>query len=219
MRIGSKGDGIQHHELSDMQAYELMALASCRHASDYKDRLPIAQSFVTGLVTLDRLIDVTPEDLFKTFGFEEFESIRFKATIELGRISSRQGSGVKPLASNPSEIWKYLRPIIGKDRQEHFVVLILDTKLRVYRHVDLFKGTLTGAPVGVREVLREAIRDNACAIALAHNHPSGDTTPSPSDIATTRSIIAACKIFEINMVDHVIIGDGDYFSMRVMNVI
>jgi DNA repair protein RadC len=92
--------------------------------------------------------------------------------------------------------------------QEELRVVLLDTRNRVMSVETVYVGSLNAAIVRPAEVFREAVRRNACAVIVAHNHPSGDPTPSPEDIATTRAIIAAGQLLEIETLDHLIIGQG-----------
>ncbi|WP_258111598.1 RadC family protein [Alicyclobacillus sp. SP_1] len=103
----------------------------------------------------------------------------------------------------------------GADR-EHFVVILLDTKHRVRGIHTVSIGSLDASIVHPREVLKPAILGNSSGIIVAHNHPSGDPTPSPEDIAVTRRLAEACKIMGINLLDHIIVGDGRYSSLQAL---
>ena len=98
--------------------------------------------------------------------------------------------------------------------QEHFVCLYLDTKLKLIKRVTVGIGTLDSALVHPRDVYRQAVKTTAAAIIAAHNHPSGDPTPSPQDVTLTKRLVEAGEVMGINLIDHIIIGDGCYTSMR-----
>jgi DNA repair protein RadC len=98
--------------------------------------------------------------------------------------------------------------------QEHFRVVILDTKNRVQKVHTVYIGTLNSALIRTGEVFKEAIRLNAAAIILSHNHPSGEPTPSPEDVLVTRQIVQAGQMLEIEVLDHLVIGNGRFVSMR-----
>ena len=96
--------------------------------------------------------------------------------------------------------------------QESFWVLLLNNKHRLLRRIRVTKGLVNRSLVHPREVFREAIRENASAVILAHNHPSGDPAPSTEDISITERLVDAGKIIGIQVLDHLILGDGTYYS-------
>jgi DNA repair protein RadC len=98
--------------------------------------------------------------------------------------------------------------------QEHFIVLLLDTKNRFMAHRIVSRGTLDSSAAHPREVFKEAIRESASAVILMHNHPSGDPEPSPEDRSVTRQLVEAGAILGIRVLDHLILGRGRYYSFR-----
>lgn len=98
--------------------------------------------------------------------------------------------------------------------QEHMRILILNTKNRVLRAHEQYVGSLNSCTVRVGELFREAIRSNAAAIVIVHNHPSGDPTPSPEDVELTRGIAAAGTLLDIELLDHVVVGADGHVSLR-----
>src|SRR6185503_526396 len=98
--------------------------------------------------------------------------------------------------------------------QEELRLLVLDTKHQLLASVMLYRGSLNSAPARIAEVFREAVRQNAAAIAVAHNHPSGDPTPSRDDIAFTESLVAAGELMSIEVLDHLVFGHARYVSLR-----
>ena len=135
----------------------------------------------------------------------------------------------KPTIREPDAVYRVVRPIIdaatGGDRQESFMILLLNTKNRlIVPPVEATRGLLDTSPVHPREVFREAVRNSAASVILAHNHPSGDPTPSKEDIDITRRLIEAAKIIGIRIVDHVIVGRPSpetpgYVSLREKNLV
>lgn len=103
---------------------------------------------------------------------------------------------------------------LSVEAQEHFVVLVLDTRNHVRDTVTVYVGNVNSSVVRVAEVLRPAIVQNCPAIILAHNHPSGDPDPSPEDVSVTRSIIQAGKLFDIEILDHIVIGADRFVSLK-----
>ena len=129
----------------------------------------------------------------------------------------------------PDAVYKIIRPIIdaatGGDKQESFMVLLLNTKNRlIMTPVEATRGLLDTSPVHPREGFREAVRNSAASVILAHNHPSGDPTPSKEDIDITRRLAEAGKILGIRILDHVICGrpsdtSPGYVSLREKNLV
>ncbi len=98
--------------------------------------------------------------------------------------------------------------------QEHLRVLLLDTRNRVLDIVEVYQGSVNTSQVRVGEVFKAAIRRNATAVVIVHNHPSGDPTPSPDDLAVTRACVQAGKLMDVEVLDHLVIGQGRYVSMK-----
>jgi DNA repair protein RadC len=103
---------------------------------------------------------------------------------------------------------------MGALEQEHLRVMLLDTRNRLMRIVEVYRGSLNSSLVRIGEVLRDAVRSNAAAVIVVHNHPSGDPTPSPEDVSLTRSIVEAGKILDIEVLDHLVIGKNRFVSLK-----
>jgi len=114
--------------------------------------------------------------------------------------------------TNSKELFEYLNSHIRDRNRESFVLILLDAKNRVLATQTLSEGTLTASSVYPREVVRTALEHHAAAVIFAHNHPSGDTNPSPEDISITRQLVFACKVMGIQVHEHLIIGGDSYFS-------
>lgn len=120
----------------------------------------------------------------------------------------------KPSFNSPASAAAVLRDL-ETEVQEHLVVLVLDRRNKLIRRINLYKGSVNSSQVRVGEVFRDAIILSGSAIIVAHNHPSGDPTPSPDDVAVTRAIREAGKILDIEVLDHVIIGhSGKWSSLK-----
>ncbi|HOC22046.1 MAG: DNA repair protein RadC [Chloroflexi bacterium] len=136
------------------------------------------------------------------------------AALELGRRLMAESPEERFQIRAPQDAANLLIPLIGHQEQEHFVVLYLDTRNRVMDREVLYKGSLNTSLVRIAEVFRGAIRRNCAAIIVAHNHPSGDPSPSPEDVALTRRLVEAGKLVEVEVLDHVVIGQGRFVSLR-----
>ncbi|HOV48147.1 MAG TPA: DNA repair protein RadC [Anaerolineae bacterium] len=136
------------------------------------------------------------------------------AALELGRRLMAESPEERFQIRAPQDAANLLIPLIGHQEQEHFVVLYLDTRNRVMDREVLYKGSLNTSLVRIAEVFRGAIRRNCAAIIVAHNHPSGEPSPSPEDVALTRRLVEAGKLVEVEVLDHVVIGQGRFVSLR-----
>jgi DNA repair protein RadC len=125
-----------------------------------------------------------------------------------------EAAGDKVQVRSPADAAALLMPEIGSLEQEHFVVLLLDTRNRVIGQEVLYKGSLNTSHIRVGEVFREAIRRNCAAILVAHNHPSFDCSPSPEDHALTRLLVEAGKTLDVDVVDHLIVSCKNFVSLR-----
>jgi DNA repair protein RadC len=152
-------------------------------------------------------------DISEITGLEGFEVLRAQALIEIGRRSAKTTRGEITTIESPEDAFELLQYLQGEKR-EHFVAILLDAKAQVMRVANIHIGTLTASIVGAREVFREAIRDGASSIIVAHNHPSGDPTPSPEDIEVTQKLFEIGEMLDIPVLDHIIIGERYALSLR-----
>ena len=169
--------------------------------------------------TVAQMIDLDVGDMDKVEGFRSTASERLVAGVELAKRGLNQGLGIMPSITNPSEGVAHLIDLRGL-RKEHFVTLLLNARNQLISREDIAVGTLNSSLVHPREVFAPAIASSAASMILAHNHPSGDVTPSREDIELTRRMKQAGEILGIEVVDHLIVGgDGAKFlSMREANV-
>ena len=136
------------------------------------------------------------------------------AAFELGRRLALEGDEARPAITSPADIARLLQGELELLAQEELRLLALDTKHRVLASVMLYRGSVSAAPVRIAEVFGEALRRNATAIALAHNHPSGDPEPSADDVEMTRALVEAGRLLDVDVLDHVVFGRGLYVSLR-----
>lgn len=137
-----------------------------------------------------------------------------KAAIELGRRLTLEAPEERPSISSPADAAALEQYEMQALEKEHLRVILLDTRNHVIHIEDAFQGSVNSSVVRVAEVFTPAIRRNATSIIIVHNHPSGDPSPSPEDIAITRRMVEAGKLMEIAVLDHLIIGHGRYVSMK-----
>lgn len=164
---------------------------------------------------LSFLRDLSIEELRACKGLGRVKAITLKAAMEIGRRSMHTDPFWKNLQiGGPKDAMSVFENEMTHLKKEEVHMLLLDTRHRVIRHVTISSGGLASAGIYPRELLREAIKANAAAFVLAHNHPSGDPKPSPDDIATTKSLRKAADLIGIEMVDHIVVGHGSCESLK-----
>ncbi len=160
------------------------------------------------------LSEASIADLCAVHGIGMDKAVTICAAVELGRrISKQRVKRNAPDFSTPEAIAEYVMEDMRFLPQEQFAAVYLSTKNQLIAVRTLTIGTLNASLAKAREVFRQAIQYNAAAVVLLHNHPSGDPEPSPEDIAVTRQIAKAGDIMEIPVLDHIIIGDGQFVSL------
>jgi DNA repair protein RadC len=190
---------------------DLLAIGLSRRDSDVAATEGDARRILQRFGSLRALGEASRADLEATTALEGFEVLRTQALIELGRRSASAGKGPNESLDSPEDV-ALLLDYLRFEKKEHFVAVLLDAKNVVMRVASIHIGTLTMSVVGAREVFREAIRDGASSMVVAHNHPSGDPTPSPEDHEVTRRLVEIGYLLDIPVVDHVIIGERKSFS-------
>ena len=153
-------------------------------------------------------------DLMQMKGIGESKAAQAKAAFELGRRLLVAAPHERPVVKSPADAANLLMLEMGALEQEHLVTLILDTKNHVLKTHTVYVGSLNSAVVRVAELFREAIRLNAAAVIVAHNHPSGDPTPSAEDVHVTRQIVEAGKLLNVDVLDHLVICQARWVSLK-----
>ena len=157
-------------------------------------------------------------DLCSRRGMGEAKAATLKAALEIGRRLLLNNNEERLQIRSPSDVANLLMVEMSHLDQEHLRTVLLDTKNRVQAVTTVYVGSVNTALIRVGEVFKEAIRRNSTAIILVHNHPSGDPAPSSDDIAVTKQIVAAGKLLDVDVLDHLIIGHGRYTSLRERGV-
>jgi len=194
------------------QAVSNVELLACLLQSP--DALHQAQQLMAQFRTLDRLVQASEAEITAVEGIGPAQAARLKAALELGRRFMAEQQEERWQIRAPSDAAHVLMPALASQPREQLVVLVLDTRNRVLHQETLYSGTLNTSIVRIAEVFGLAMQYNAAAIVVAHNHPSGDPSPSPEDVALTRRLVEAGKMLEIDVLDHIIVGQGRYVSLR-----
>ena len=153
-------------------------------------------------------------DIKKQHGLGEAKASQIKAAIELGRRLTLESPNERPAINSPADAAALVQYEMSALEQEHLRVMLLDRRNRVLETVEVYKGSVNSSQVRVGELFKEAIRTNASAVIVIHNHPSGDPTPSPDDVAVTRAIVQAGKLLDVDVLDHLVIGQGKWVSLK-----
>ena len=194
---------------------ELLAYAVSKTDDDVDRWVSVARELLLANRKLRKLADLSLEEFQKTFDLNRDEAERLMAMFILGQKVGIVGRGESEveMIDGPEDVAELLDDL-RNERQEHFVAIYLDAKSVILRIKTLHIGTANASLVGLREIFREAVREGAVGIIVAHNHPSGDPEPSAEDIAVTAKIVEAGKLLDIKVLDHVIIGEKRWVSLN-----
>lgn len=160
------------------------------------------------------LSSVTIPELLKIRGVGKVKAVQIKCICELSRRTAKQSASEKLDFTEPKAIAMYYMQDLRLLEKEHMVLVMLDSKCRKIADTILSVGTVNASLITPREVFTEALKYNAVSVVLLHNHPSGDATPSRNDICVTNRIASAGEILGIRVIDHIIIGDNTYTSLK-----
>ena len=147
-------------------------------------------------------------------GLGPAKTAQLKAALELGRRMLLAAPEDQFIVRSPTDAAQFLMAEMSHLEQEHFRVLYLNTRNRLLGSETVYVGNLNASHIRVSEVFREAVKRNCASLIIAHNHPSGDPTPSPEDVEVTRLLVAAGKLLDIEVLDHLIIGQQRFVSLR-----
>jgi DNA repair protein RadC len=197
---------------------ELVALL-LRTGSAGESVITLAQRVLSYTGGLKGLAKISLQELVDLKGIGMAKAVQLLAGVELGRRICRSLPDERPVIRNPEDAAYLVMDELRYLQQEHFVCLFLNTKNQVIHKKCVFIGSLNSSVVHPREVFKEAIRHSAASIICVHNHPSGDPTPSREDIEVTERLVQAGYLIGIEVLDHLIIGDQTYFSMREKGII
>lgn len=174
--------------------------------------LDLARGLLSRFGGIRGLIDAEPEEVLDCQGIGPAKYVQLRATIELSQRYLAEEMSRTSVISDPSQTKSFLKSKLRHHSREVFACLYLDNQHRVIVFEELFFGTIDGASVHPREVLKRALRHNAAAVIFAHNHPSGVAEPSQADIRITDRLKSALQLVDIRVLDHMIVGEGEVLS-------
>lgn len=202
-KIDQAGFGALNH-------LELLALL----LADSQDPMKLATYLLARFQTLQDIERSPLETLTNIDGIGKSRALRLKAALTLGRIAQSQPSIDRPTIQRPSDAIALVESRFVNLPQEQLLAILLDTHNRVIDIETIYIGSLNATVVRMAEILRSAIVRNSAGMILVHNHPSGKAEPSPEDVQFTTDFVAAGKLMDIAILDHLIIGNGEWVSLR-----
>lgn len=180
----------------------------------------MAQKLIGKYTNLAQLALQSAESLQNNLGIGKDKSATLVAAFEISRrVESQSKWFSNKSITSPSEVAKMFIPILRDEVKERFIVVSLNSANRIIRYNIISTGNLTSSIVHPREVFKVAIENNSANIILIHNHPSGNCDPSNDDIKTTKKLVEAGKLLDINVFDHIIIADNNYISFVEKQII
>jgi DNA repair protein RadC len=174
----------------------------------------MSQRILATFGNLGGLVQANPASLMAEKGLGPAKVTQLKAALELGRRLLVESPEERPQVRSPADAANLVMSEMGLLEQEHLRVMLLDTKNRVLETPTVYVGSLNTSLIRVGELFREAIRVNCASIIVLHNHPSGDPTPSPEDVAVTKQIVDAGRLLDVEVLDHLIIGRQRFVSLK-----
>jgi DNA repair protein RadC len=201
---------------ASLSTAELLAII-LRTGTTEENVLRLCQRILAQFDGLQGLAQATPAELQQIRGLGEAKVAQLVAVLEIGRRLLAYAPAERAIINSASDAARLLMDM-GQLQQEHVRVVLLDMNRRVIATPTVYIGTLNASVLRVSEVFREAVTRNSPAMIVAHNHPSGDPSPSPEDIEITRTLIAAGKLLDIVLIDHVIIGQQEWRSLKDMGL-
>lgn len=197
---------------------ELLAIL-LRTGSKEATALDLAAVLMTKFKNLRCLVDASVEELGEIKGVGLAKACQIKAALELARRLARYTEAPRPLIKSPDDAAALVMEEMRCLDREHFRVLLLNTKNQVVGVDEVSVGTLNYSAVHPRELFRRAIKRSAASVILVHNHPSGDPTPSREDIEITGRLVEAGRIIGIQVLDHIIVGEKRFVSLKAEGLI
>ncbi|HSP46495.1 MAG TPA: DNA repair protein RadC [Clostridiaceae bacterium] len=197
---------------------ELLAVI-LRTGTQAENVINLSHRLINNFEGINGLLEATKEELMEVKGIKEAKAAQILSVAELSKRFLTYRSGDSYRITSPEHAANLIMVELRTHKKEVLKVLLLNTKNVVIGVFNASIGSLNSSIVHPREIFKEAIRKSAASIILAHNHPSGDPTPSQEDISSTSRIKEVGKIIGIELLDHIIIGDGKYISLKEKNLL
>jgi len=205
---------LQKFGVEALSAQEILALILGRGIAG-ESVIVTAQRLLSQFGNLRGIATASTEELSQVKGIGTAKASQIKAAFELAnRLEDYSAAGDKPLVKTPDDVVSVVRSRLRGKKKEHFLALLLDTRSQLIKVSEISIGSLDTSIVHPREVFKEAISASAASVIFVHNHPSGDPEASEDDIELTKRLAKAGEIVGIDVLDHIIIGDKKYISLK-----
>jgi len=206
------------HGAEALSNAQLLAILLRTGSSD-RGVIDLAISFLDSFGDLRSIDNASIAALSAIKGVGTAKIAQIKASFELGKRLMAETHDSSPIFSSGSAVSSYCAPRFKNLKKELFMCLLLDAKNWLIKDIRISEGTLTNSLIHPREAFKEAIRESAASVIFVHNHPSGDPTPSRDDIAVTERLKHAGEVLGIGALNHIIIGDGSYVSLKEKGIL
>jgi DNA repair protein RadC len=201
-----------------LSAQEILALILGRGIKG-ESVIETSQKLLSRFGNLKGIAHASVEELTQTRGIGPAKAAQIKASLELSkRLEADVGDKPKPVLKSPEDVAAVVRSQLKGKKKEHFLVLCLDTRNRLINHKLVSIGSLDTSIVHPREVFKEAVSSSAASVIFVHNHPSGDPEPSKEDVELTKRLAKAGEVIGIDVLDHIIVCDNNYLSLKAKNL-
>ncbi len=210
--INFLADQIEHYGTQELTDRELLFCVCCS-AFSKRDATTITGKFFSQYEDLEQMQYLTDQEIRDLLP-ENQKNWFFEVLSEFAQRFEKRPSLALGTVYSSKKIGEYMSQMYGCAKQEHLVGIYLDTKNQVLLQKSIFKGTLNSATVHPREIFKEAVKCSAARFMVVHNHPSGNVTPSKNDLALTDRLLECGEMLGITLLDHIIVGDNSYLSMR-----
>lgn len=204
---------LQSYGAKALSNAELLAII-LRMGSQGLSAVALGQKLLADFAGLRGLARAGIGDICEQRGIGPAKAVQIKAALELGRRLVIEAPEERPQITSPADAANLIMLDMSLLEQEHLWVMLLDTKNHVLDVVKVYQGSVNASLIRVAELFREAIKRNCAAIIVAHNHPSGDPTPSPEDVRVTHQMVDAGKLLDVEVLDHLVIGHQRFVSLK-----
>jgi DNA repair protein RadC len=201
-----------------LSAQEILALILGRGIKG-ESVMMTSQKLLSRFGSLKSIANASIEELIETRGIGPAKAAQIKAALELSkRLESDAGEKPQPVLKSPEDVAAVIRSKLKGKKKEHFWLICLDTRNRLINWKPVSIGSLDTSIVHPREAFKEAVSSSAASVIFVHNHPSGDPEPSKEDIELTKRLVKAGEIIGIDVLDHIIVCDKSYLSLKAKNL-